>query len=35
VVWVLHLIPGLAPKVLDRPPVDPRAQDDGAITVIR
>ena len=35
VVWFLHLIPGLAPKVLDLPPADPRAQDDGAITVLR
>ena len=35
VVWFLHLIPGLAPKLLDLPPADPRAQDDGTITVLR
>jgi MFS family permease len=35
VTWFLHYVPGLAPKVLDLPPADPRAQDDGAIAVLR
>lgn len=28
--WALHLIPGVAPKVLDRPPADPLALEDAA-----
>jgi hypothetical protein len=26
--WILHLIPGVAPKVLDRPPADPLALEE-------
>lgn len=28
--WMLHAIPGVAPKVLDRPPADPLAMEDAA-----
>ncbi len=28
--WILHAIPGVAPKVLDRPPADPLALEDAA-----
>jgi hypothetical protein len=34
VVWFLHLFPGVSPKVLDLPPADPRAADEGAIAIL-
>jgi hypothetical protein len=34
VAWALHLFPGAAPRVLDLPPADPRAPEDGMITVL-